>query len=94
MIKMSFRFLSVFVCAAALLVAVGGEPTAAFDRVQAAPRTEMREGCPGPVAKNGTGIIPAGFKLALNADQVRITYVGHSTFLIESSAARAHRHRL
>jgi L-ascorbate metabolism protein UlaG (beta-lactamase superfamily) len=84
MIKMSFRFLSVFLCAVALLIAVGGEPAAAFDRVQAAPRTEMREGCPGPVAKNGTGIIPAGFKLALNADQVRITYVGHSTFLIES----------
>jgi L-ascorbate metabolism protein UlaG (beta-lactamase superfamily) len=28
--------------------------------------------------------IPAAFRLALNSDQVRLTYVGHSTFLLES----------
>jgi L-ascorbate metabolism protein UlaG (beta-lactamase superfamily) len=28
--------------------------------------------------------LPAALRLALNADQVRFTYVGHSTFLIES----------
>ena len=28
--------------------------------------------------------MPAALRLALNPDQVRITYSGHSTFLIES----------
>jgi L-ascorbate metabolism protein UlaG (beta-lactamase superfamily) len=58
---------------------------AAFDRVQAPPaKPEMRENCPGFVAENRSRVVPAGFRVALNADQVRITYVGHSTFLIES----------
>jgi len=41
---------------------------------------EMTQVCPGLVAANELRIIPA----ALNPDQVRITYVGHATFLIES----------
>jgi L-ascorbate metabolism protein UlaG (beta-lactamase superfamily) len=41
---------------------------------------EMTQVCPGLVAANEPRIIPA----ALNPDQVRITYVGHATFLIES----------
>jgi L-ascorbate metabolism protein UlaG (beta-lactamase superfamily) len=40
----------------------------------------MTQSCPGLVAANRPRIIPA----ALNSDQVRITYVGHATFLIES----------
>jgi L-ascorbate metabolism protein UlaG (beta-lactamase superfamily) len=45
----------------------------------------MAESCPGLVASNRPRVIPAAFKLAaLAADQVRITYIGHSTFLIES----------
>ena len=45
----------------------------------------MTESCPGLVAQNGPRVIPAAFKLAaLAGDQVRITYVGHSTFLLES----------
>src|SRR6516165_10783507 len=63
---------------------VAVRPDAAFDRVQASPKPEMRESCPGPVARNDTRVIPADFRVALNADQVRITYIGHSTFLIES----------
>ena len=66
------------------LVAHPGGPAAAFDRVQASPKPEMRESCPGPVAKNHARVIPADFRVALNTDQVRITYIGHSTFLIES----------
>ena len=60
--------------------------SAAAERVQApAPKPEMRENCPGLVARNGPRIIPAAFQLTkLAADQVRITYIGHSTFLIES----------
>ncbi len=53
---------------------------------QAPPATkpEMRENCPGLVASAAPRVIPAAFRLALNPDQVRITYSGHSTFLIES----------
>lgn len=39
--------------------------------------------CPGLVASR-LRTIPAAFKVALAGDQMRITYVGHSTFLIES----------
>ena len=48
-------------------------------------KPEMTESCPGLVAAASPRPIPAAFRLAaLAADQVRITYVGHSTFLIES----------
>jgi L-ascorbate metabolism protein UlaG (beta-lactamase superfamily) len=56
-------------------------PAIAFERVQAPPaKPEMNENCPGLVAQRGPRAIPA----ALAGDQVRITYIGHSTFLIES----------
>jgi L-ascorbate metabolism protein UlaG (beta-lactamase superfamily) len=49
------------------------------------PQPEMRENCPGLVAADRPPVIPAAFKLAaLNADQVRLTFIGHATFLIES----------
>jgi L-ascorbate metabolism protein UlaG (beta-lactamase superfamily) len=44
-----------------------------------APKPEMMQNCPGLVASRRQPL-PA----ALKADQARITYVGHSTFLIES----------
>src|SRR6516162_9910160 len=60
-------------------------PAAAFDRVQGAPaKPEMMETCPGFVAANRPRAVPADFRVALNPDQVRITYVGHASFLIES----------
>jgi len=41
--------------------------------------------CPGLVAENAPRAIPASLRLAaLAADQVRLTFIGHSTFLIES----------
>ncbi|HTS41452.1 MAG TPA: MBL fold metallo-hydrolase [Xanthobacteraceae bacterium] len=49
-----------------------------------APKPEMMENCPGLVAADRPKVVPADFKVALASDQVRITYVGHSTFLIES----------
>src|SRR4051812_35883975 len=56
----------------------------AADRVQES-KPEMMESCPGLVARDGPWIIPAAFRLAaLESDQVRVTYAGHSTFLIES----------
>ena len=48
-------------------------------------KPEMKEGCPGLVAQDELGPIPAALRLAaLGGDQVRLTYVGHATFLIES----------
>jgi L-ascorbate metabolism protein UlaG (beta-lactamase superfamily) len=46
---------------------------------------EVTQSCPGLVAANRPRILPASFDVAaLDADHVRITYVGHATFLIES----------
>jgi L-ascorbate metabolism protein UlaG (beta-lactamase superfamily) len=46
---------------------------------------EMRENCPGLVASNSPHLMPAALRMAaLNPDQVRITFIGHATFLIES----------
>ena len=45
----------------------------------------MAESCPGLVASRPPFAAPPAFRLAaLNADQVRISYIGHSTFLLES----------
>ena len=45
----------------------------------------MMENCPGLVAGRTPRAIPAAFQLAaLAGDQVRISYSGHSTFLVES----------
>src|ERR1700758_1458543 len=58
---------------------------AAFERVQAPPaKPEMTQNCPGLVAFDVPHIVPAALRLALTPEQVRLTYVGHSTFLIES----------
>ena len=48
-------------------------------------KPEMREGCPAMVASQSPRVIPASLRLAnLTPDQVRLTYAGHSTFMIES----------
>jgi L-ascorbate metabolism protein UlaG (beta-lactamase superfamily) len=71
--------------ALAAFIGLAPSPLAAFERVQApAPKPEMVENCPGLVASNAARVIPAAWRLALNSDQVRFTYAGHSTFLIES----------
>jgi L-ascorbate metabolism protein UlaG (beta-lactamase superfamily) len=81
-------YLSILI-AAMPIAAMGAAPATAFERVPAPPanpqaKPEMTENCPGLVAQ-GPRRAPAAFKLAsLSSDQVRITYVGHSTFLIES----------
>jgi hypothetical protein len=50
-----------------------------------APTLDVAQNCPGPVAADRPRVIPAAFDLAaLNADQVRLTFIGHATFLIES----------
>jgi L-ascorbate metabolism protein UlaG (beta-lactamase superfamily) len=50
-----------------------------------APKPEMVESCPGLISQDRPRAIPAAFRLAsLKEGEVRISYVGHSTFLIES----------
>ena len=53
---------------------------------QSAPaKPEMIESCPGLIANNTPRIIPAAFRPAsLTPHQVRVTYIGHSSFLLES----------
>src|SRR5438045_9562188 len=67
-----------------LLAAVAAPPAAAQER-GAPPSAELTERCPGLVAADAPRVMPAAFRLAAIADgQGRLTYVGHSTFLIES----------
>ncbi|MFL6799830.1 MAG: MBL fold metallo-hydrolase [Xanthobacteraceae bacterium] len=47
-------------------------------------KPEMVENCPGLVASDRRPVLAAALRTALAADQVRLTYAGHSTFLIES----------
>jgi L-ascorbate metabolism protein UlaG (beta-lactamase superfamily) len=50
-----------------------------------APKIETPQSCPGLVADRDPFLAPARFQLAaLEPDQVRLTYIGHATFLIES----------
>src|SRR5437870_3045608 len=71
--------------ALAALLGLAVAEAAAFERVRApAPKPEVVENCPGLVASDRPRLTPAALRLARNADEVRITYVGHSTFLIES----------
>jgi L-ascorbate metabolism protein UlaG (beta-lactamase superfamily) len=72
------------VLVALFALAAFGDVARAQPSVPAA-KPEMTEACPGLVAAHTPRIIPASFDLAaLDADQVRLTYVGHATFLIES----------
>ena len=49
------------------------------------PTSELSDRCPGLVAADRPRVVPAAFQVAALADgEVRLTYVGHSTFLIES----------
>ena len=80
------RLAGVFAVPAALLTLSSLHPA----RAQTPPapaKPEMTENCPGLVASAAPRLIPAAFRelAALNPDQVRITYNGHSTFTIESS---------
>jgi L-ascorbate metabolism protein UlaG (beta-lactamase superfamily) len=52
-----------------------------------AQRSLTEERCPRMVAEERPRVIPASFRLAaLNQGEVRLNYIGHSTFLIESAA--------
>ena len=72
---------AVFTPASAQMLAQGSNSGAAPNGPIAKP--EMMENCPGLVAERPP-FKPLVQRVALNSDQVRINYIGHSTFLIES----------
>ena len=47
-------------------------------------KPEMTESCPGLVASERPPFMPVAIRPGLAPDEARITYAGHSTFLIES----------
>jgi L-ascorbate metabolism protein UlaG (beta-lactamase superfamily) len=81
------RFLQIIIVA--LAAAVFGSPvraqTPGSAPAQPASKPDVAQACPALVAGGQPVVLPASFNLAgLNPDQVRITYIGHATFLIES----------
>ena len=73
--------------AAWVVLAAAGQASAQLAPGVAPPaaKSEMAESCPGLVASRPPFGAPPAFRLAaLNADQMRVSYVGHSTFLLES----------
>jgi len=70
---------------AAGLIALAHGSAQAQMQVPAPGKPEMRESCPGFIASDRPRAVPAAFDFApLANDRVRITYSGHSTFLLES----------
>jgi len=89
MARFRLRFLplvaSIGIAAALPAAARAQEASPPASAPDALGKPQMRESCPGLVADDTPRIIPAAFRLsALALDQVRITYIGHATFLIES----------
>lgn len=71
------------VLAGCLLLAAAGQfspPAHAQGAAPKAPYADVSDSCPGLISMRRPPVVPA----ALNSDQVRITYAGHSTFLLES----------
>ena len=69
---------------AVLVLAAGPWSAAARAQAPAVPSAEPRtDSCPGLVAALRPQVVPAATE-GLGADEVRITYVGHATFMIES----------
>ena len=64
-------------------------PAAAQISQPPAAKPEMNESCPGLIARNRPRATPASLRLALNADEIRVNYIGHSTFMIEKSRRRS-----
>ena len=77
------NWLKAAVAASAVFATVNQAP--AQGAAPPAAKPEMTESCPGLVAMRPPFAVPAAFRLAaLEPDQVRLSYIGHSTFLIES----------
>ena len=72
---------------AAGLLGISGLAVFAQSAAPQAPgmKPEMTESCPGLVASDRSEVLPAAYRpAALAPNEARISYIGHSTFLIES----------
>jgi L-ascorbate metabolism protein UlaG (beta-lactamase superfamily) len=79
------RLVGILLLALAAAVLPRRDAAVAQEQKPPAAKPEMVENCPGLVASPPSRFRTASLRpVALNPDQVRITYVGHSTFLIES----------
>jgi L-ascorbate metabolism protein UlaG (beta-lactamase superfamily) len=80
------RFCPALKLAAFTLAAVFAASPSPAQSPAAPARPEVKQDfCPGLVADNTPRAMPASLRLAaLAADQARLTFIGHSTFLIES----------
>ncbi|HVZ54776.1 MAG TPA: MBL fold metallo-hydrolase [Pseudolabrys sp.] len=77
--------LKVLVAAAVTVACMGTALAQGAAPTPPPPKPEMTESCPGLIAARPPVAQPAAFRLAvLKADEVRLTFVGHATFLIES----------
>jgi L-ascorbate metabolism protein UlaG (beta-lactamase superfamily) len=73
----------IFLAAAWVLAGIGHAASQSAAPPPAKP--EMTESCPGLIAARPPFVEPVALRFAaLEHDQIRLTYVGHSTFLIES----------
>jgi len=82
----ALRFLAVigFLLATSLAASAQGAAPAA-PTIKPAAKPEILQGCPGLIATRPMPFLPAASRVAaLKADEVRLDYIGHSTFLIES----------
>jgi L-ascorbate metabolism protein UlaG (beta-lactamase superfamily) len=70
--------------AVALIAGVTWSSVASTQAAAPSAKPEMTEACPGLVADRPSAIPAASRLAALNSDQVRLTFIGHATFLIES----------
>jgi L-ascorbate metabolism protein UlaG (beta-lactamase superfamily) len=70
----------------AVLMCAAFPAAAVAQSAQARPaQPDMQQSCPGLVAAHPPPVTPAALRLtALEADQVRLTFIGHATVLIES----------
>src|SRR5579862_2668087 len=81
------HWLKAFLAASAFFAIVGQASPQALTQGAAPPavKSDLPQSCPGLVAARPPFAQPVALRLAaLSADQVRITYVGHATFLLES----------
>jgi L-ascorbate metabolism protein UlaG (beta-lactamase superfamily) len=68
-----------------LMLAASDATAVAQTAQQPAPQADTERSCPALVAQAPPPVLPAAFDLAaLSADQARISYIGHATFLLES----------
>lgn len=84
--RLSAVFAAVLGAGLAGIVGPGGGASAQTPAAPSPPAQHpAMAGCPGLISAAPPVVMPAAFRLAaLAADEVRLTYIGHSTFLIES----------